>query len=309
MLCVPLRRVHAVERAGRLGSRPHPPTRASRSSSGHATWSALSPYRSGSHGSPAGTSGQVRNARIAGHTPIATPIWHGGERVQRSSSLPTSTIGAWSLTRPFTLPEGSRWSVGTRWVHTSLRVQQRSVTVTSRRPVGSVRTSDLGWGRRPKLHGMQVVRGSNPLSSTHTNPLVRMPLPGSMNAAVRSGVICQQVIPSGCPAGRVRPPRRPINSSIHRLGTPPSSSHAAFVCPRSCGLHGSAMPPLRSRVGSSVTLRRRGAAARSWRGHPKQWRPPPGRRGPAGRSDVPHAWHGRPSANASAPDPLLGLQR
>ena len=25
---------------------------------------------------------------------------------------------------------------------------------------------DLGWVRRPKLHGMQGVRGSNPLSST-----------------------------------------------------------------------------------------------------------------------------------------------
>jgi hypothetical protein len=25
---------------------------------------------------------------------------------------------------------------------------------------------DLGFGRRPKLHGMQGVRGSNPLSST-----------------------------------------------------------------------------------------------------------------------------------------------
>jgi hypothetical protein len=32
---------------------------------------------------------------------------------------------------------------------------QRSATVTSRRPVGWARVPDLGWGSRPKLHGMQ----------------------------------------------------------------------------------------------------------------------------------------------------------
>src|ERR687895_1767648 len=40
-----------------------------------------------------------------------------------SSSLPTSTTRAWSPTRPFALPEGCHRGVGTRWVHTSLRVQ------------------------------------------------------------------------------------------------------------------------------------------------------------------------------------------
>jgi hypothetical protein len=35
---------------------------------------------------------------------------------------------------------------------------QRSVTVTSRRPVGWAHGCDLGWGTRPKLHGMQGVR-------------------------------------------------------------------------------------------------------------------------------------------------------
>jgi hypothetical protein len=46
-------------------------------------------------------------------------LWEVG----RSSSLPTSTNGAWSTTRPFALPRGSHRAVGTRWVHTSLRVQ------------------------------------------------------------------------------------------------------------------------------------------------------------------------------------------
>jgi len=40
-----------------------------------------------------------------------------------SSSLPTSTSRAWSLTRPFALPKGSYRAVGTRWVHISLRMQ------------------------------------------------------------------------------------------------------------------------------------------------------------------------------------------
>ena len=46
---------------------------------------------------------------------------------------------------------------------------QRTVTVTPSRPVGWARVPDQGWGRRPKLHGMQGVRGSNPLSSTRHN--------------------------------------------------------------------------------------------------------------------------------------------
>jgi hypothetical protein len=33
---------------------------------------------------------------------------------------------------------------------------QRTVTVTPRRPVGRAHVPDLGWGRRPKLHGMQA---------------------------------------------------------------------------------------------------------------------------------------------------------
>jgi hypothetical protein len=43
--------------------------------------------------------------------------------VQWSSSLPTSTSRAWSPTRPFPVPEGGHRSIGTRWVHGSLRVQ------------------------------------------------------------------------------------------------------------------------------------------------------------------------------------------
>jgi hypothetical protein len=43
---------------------------------------------------------------------------------------------------------------------------QRTVTVNSRRPLDWAPASDLGWGKRPKLHGMQGVRGSSPLSST-----------------------------------------------------------------------------------------------------------------------------------------------
>jgi hypothetical protein len=39
--------------------------------------------------------------------------------------------------------------------------QSRSL---SRRPLGWAPAPDLGWGRRPKLHGMQGVRGSNPLT-------------------------------------------------------------------------------------------------------------------------------------------------
>jgi hypothetical protein len=45
---------------------------------------------------------------------------------------------------------------------------QRTVTVTPRGRQAGRRLSDLRWGRRPKLHGMQGVRGSNPLSSTTT---------------------------------------------------------------------------------------------------------------------------------------------
>jgi hypothetical protein len=48
---------------------------------------------------------------------------------------------------------------------------QRTTTVTRRKRSGSAHGSDLGWGRRPKLHGMQGVRGSNPLSSTRHNTL------------------------------------------------------------------------------------------------------------------------------------------
>jgi hypothetical protein len=43
---------------------------------------------------------------------------------------------------------------------------QRALTVTQSRPLGWAPVPDLQWGRRPKLHGMQGVRGSNPLSST-----------------------------------------------------------------------------------------------------------------------------------------------
>jgi hypothetical protein len=46
----------------------------------------------------------------------------------------------------------------------------RTITVTSGRPMGWTRASDLGWGRSPKLHGMQGVRGSNPLSSERHLP-------------------------------------------------------------------------------------------------------------------------------------------
>ena len=35
---------------------------------------------------------------------------------------------------------------------------QRTITVTSRRPVGWAPVPDLVWGRSPKLHGMQGVR-------------------------------------------------------------------------------------------------------------------------------------------------------
>jgi hypothetical protein len=34
---------------------------------------------------------------------------------------------------------------------------QRTLTVTSRRPVGWAHAPDLGWGSGPKLHGMQAV--------------------------------------------------------------------------------------------------------------------------------------------------------
>ena len=37
-------------------------------------------------------------------------------------------------------------------------VSSGTVTVTSRRPVGWAPVPDLGWGRSPKLHGMQGVR-------------------------------------------------------------------------------------------------------------------------------------------------------
>src|SRR4029453_17071425 len=42
---------------------------------------------------------------------------------------------------------------------------QRTVTVNSRRPVGWAHISDLGWGRRPKLHGMQGSGDDRPLPS------------------------------------------------------------------------------------------------------------------------------------------------
>jgi hypothetical protein len=46
----------------------------------------------------------------------------GPAAIEESSSLPTSTSRAWSVTRPFALPEGSHRAVGTRWVHLSLRM-------------------------------------------------------------------------------------------------------------------------------------------------------------------------------------------
>jgi hypothetical protein len=115
---------------------------------------------------------------------------------------------------------------------------------TTAEPSGQLRS---GLDQRRRLRAAALARacrpwhargqGSNPLSSTHTNPLSECPCPEPMNAAVRSGVMCQQVIPIGLPRWPVRPPRWPISPSIHRLGTP-SSSHVALVCPRSCGLHG-----------------------------------------------------------------------
>jgi hypothetical protein len=35
---------------------------------------------------------------------------------------------------------------------------QRIVTVTRTRPPGRAHAADLGWGRSPKLHGMQEVK-------------------------------------------------------------------------------------------------------------------------------------------------------
>jgi hypothetical protein len=154
------------------------------------------------------------------------------------------------------------------------------------------------------VHGMQGSGFKSPQLHPH-NPLSECPCPESMNAALRSGVMCQQVIPIGL--ARWPSPTTPMaarrSSAILRLGTPPSSSHVAFVCRRSCDRQG-VSDAISSRQGRQVTLRRRGAAARSWPGRPRQWRPPPHSRGSAGGSDLPHAWHGRPPANATAPDPL-----
>jgi hypothetical protein len=108
MLCVPLRRVHAVEGAGRLfstSSRPalraasgRPPARQrldgnrgagltlqARGSQSSAepcplvrAWSALGPRSIGIRRSRAGTNGQSRYDRIAGQAPIGAPAWGGG---------------------------------------------------------------------------------------------------------------------------------------------------------------------------------------------------------------------------------------
>jgi len=37
----------------------------------------------------------------------------------------------------------------------------RTITVTPRRPMGWTHASDLGWGRSPKLHGMQALTTTN----------------------------------------------------------------------------------------------------------------------------------------------------
>jgi hypothetical protein len=87
------------------GSRPHPPSKGSRSSHEHAAWSALGPYRSGNHGSLAGTSGHARHGRIAGETPIGAPISHAREGVQWSSSLPNQLPRA----HPGSCPRGAAY--------------------------------------------------------------------------------------------------------------------------------------------------------------------------------------------------------
>ena len=49
---------------------------------------------------------------------------------------------------------------------------QRSVTVNSRRPMGWAHIPDLGWGRRPKLHGMQGVQGLRSAQLDHYSATV-----------------------------------------------------------------------------------------------------------------------------------------
>src|SRR5215216_4902528 len=53
---------------------------------------------------------------------------------------------------------------------------QRTLTVNRRESMSWAHAPDLGWGRRPKLHGMQGLRGSNPLSSTRHNASAALPL-------------------------------------------------------------------------------------------------------------------------------------
>jgi hypothetical protein len=68
---------------------------------------------------------------------------------------------------------------------------QRTVTVTSRRPVGWVHAADLGWGSGPKLHGMQGVRGSNPLSSTPgQRPCSASTAQESLASGSKSAAVC-----------------------------------------------------------------------------------------------------------------------
>jgi hypothetical protein len=45
---------------------------------------------------------------------------------------------------------------------------QRTVTVTPIEPVDWTRGSDLGWGSRPKLHGMQGVKFSEQTANRST---------------------------------------------------------------------------------------------------------------------------------------------
>ena len=117
-------------------------------------------------------------------------------------------------------------SVDTGGFPTCQQVVSSDPTAALRRIMAPRASTSVSWadvlpsrGDRGLREGMRMAwhaRGQgfkSPQLHPH-NPLSECPCPESMNAAPRSGVICQQVIPSGCRAGRVRPPDGP---SAHRF--------------------------------------------------------------------------------------------
>jgi hypothetical protein len=132
-----------IETAGHCGHRPL--TSAGR----QATWSSSLPTRL-----PRALRALAHEA--VDHRGLASPLWAGWE------VLPPGASTVVLAGRATHVPQAAVTSGN-----------QRTVTVTRRRSLNRLPAPDLGKRSRAKLHGMQGVRGSNPLSSTTGRAIIR----------------------------------------------------------------------------------------------------------------------------------------